>query len=172
MKKLLVVVDMQNDFVNGALGSEEAIKILPAVKALIAREQAAGTEIVFTMDTHGENYLTTAEGKHLPVPHCIKGTAGWEIIPELSVYAERARRFEKPVFGSIELAEYARQNNYDEIVLCGVCTDICVLSNAILLKAYCPETPITVYEKACAGTSPAAHDASLVAMRSCHITVV
>lgn len=170
MKKLLVVVDMQNDFIYGALGSKDAEAIVPAVKELLARAREEGAETVFTMDTHGANYLSTAEGKRLPVPHCIKDTAGWEIIPELSGYSENVRRFEKNLFGSIALAEYARDNGYGEIALCGVCTDICVISNAVLLKTYCPETPVTVYARACAGTSPTAHDAALIAMQSCQIT--
>lgn len=171
MKKLLVIVDMQNDFISGALGSKEAEAIIPAVKELLARARAEGAEAVFTMDTHGADYLSTAEGKHLPVPHCIKGTAGWEIVSELSEYAENARRFEKNLFGSIALAEFARDGGYGEIALCGVCTDICVISNAVLLKTYCPETPIAVYARACAGTSRTAHDSALTAMQSCQITV-
>lgn len=171
MKKLLVVVDMQNDFVSGALGTEGARSVVSAAEALIVREKRAGAEIVFTQDTHGGDYLKTSEGRLLPVPHCMKGTEGWEIVPRLKLLAAGEKRFEKSTFASISLAEYARDGEYAEIALCGVCTDICVVSNAILLKAYCPEATVRVISAACAGTTPENHNAALLTMRSCQIFV-
>ena len=172
MKKLLVVVDMQNDFVRGALGTREAQAALPAVKELIARERAAGTAVAFTQDTHGKEYPETQEGRRLPVPHCIKGEEGWQIVPELVPYTKGACVFEKGVFGSVALAEYARAGGFEEVVLCGVCTDICVVSNALLIKAYCPETTVCVVASACAGTTQENHNAALATMRSCQIEIL
>ena len=168
VKRLLVVVDMQNDFVTGALGTAEAQAILPAVRALIARERAAGSDVAFTLDTHGADYLSTQEGRMLPVPHCIRGTHGWLLADGLD--AANARIFEKPTFGSVPLAEYARA--YDEVVLCGVCTDICVVSNALLIKAFSPESKVMVVESACAGATPAAHAAAIQTMKSCQIVIL
>lgn len=170
MKKLFVIVDMQNDFVYGSLGSAEAVAVVPAVRELLTRARADGTEIVFTMDTHGEDYPNTSEGKHLPVSHCVKGTKGWEIIPELADFADH--RFEKNVFGSLGLARYAEESAFEEIALCGVCTDICVIANALLLKTFCPETPLKIYSRACAGTTPEAHKAALLAMKSCQAEIL
>lgn len=164
IKRLLVVVDMQRDFVDGALGSVAAQAIVPAVEALVS----GADEVVYTQDTHGGDYLETHEGKFLPVPHCIRGAAGWEIVPEL--FRAGARVFEKGTFGSVPLAEYAA--GYDEITLCGVCTDICVVSNALLIRAFAPEASVRVVAGACAGTSPEAHDAALCTMRSCQIEIV
>ncbi len=163
VKRLLVVVDMQHDFVDGALGSEAAQAAVPAVKALVAQAE----EVVYTQDTHGEDYLDTHEGKLLPVPHCIRGSAGWEILPGL--YRSGARIFEKNTFGSLALAEYAAA--FDEITLCGVCTDICVVSNALLIRAFAPEARVRVVSAACAGTSPEAHEAALLTMKSCQIEI-
>lgn len=165
MKKLLVVVDMQRDFVTGALGTEEAKKIVPRVKELVGN----ASEVVYTADTHGENYLETREGRFLPVPHCIKGTAGWEILPEL--YKQGAKIFEKPTFGSDALARYVKEGGYDEITFCGVCTDICVVSNALLVKAALPEAEVRAVASACAGVTPEKHLAALETMRSCQIVV-
>ena len=164
MRRLLIVVDMQRDFVNGALGTKEAQEIVPAVRSLVA----AAEEVVYTQDTHGEDYLETHEGRCLPVPHCIRGTAGWEILPE--VYRSGARIFEKGTFGSVSLAEYAAA--FDEISLCGVCTDICVVSNALLLRAFAPEAGVRVAASACAGTSSEAHQAALLTMKSCQIEII
>ena len=137
MKKALVVIDMQNDFIDGSLGTKEAVKIVPNVKARIAAAMAEHDIVVFTMDTHPENYLETAEGKKLPVKHCIKPTKGWEICDALKEYAGRAAVIEKPTFGSTELP--AAVKDADDITLVGLCTDICVISNALLLKAFYPE---------------------------------
>ncbi len=165
MKKLLVVIDMQRDFVSGALGTKEAEAIVPRVKELVEGAE----EVVYTADTHGENYLKTREGKLLPVPHCIKGTAGWEILPEL--YTRGAKIFKKPTFGSLALAQYIRDGGYDDVTFCGVCTDICVVSNALLVKAGLPEAEIRVIASACAGVTPEKHLAALETMRSCQISV-
>lgn len=166
LRRLLVVVDMQHDFVDGALGTPEAVRILPAVRTLV--EEWRG-DVAYTQDTHGADYAATQEGKFLPVPHCIQGTYGWEIVPELRT-GKSARIFEKGTFGSVTLAEYAKE--YDEVALCGVCTDICVVSNALLIKAFSPETVIYCVADACAGTSPAAHEAALATMRSCQVQTV
>lgn len=171
MSKLLVVVDMQVDFTTGALGSREADRITGNVQEKVEAELSAGTRVVFTKDTHQENYLTTQEGKHLPVVHCIKGTEGWELIPELKKYEESCSVFEKGTFGSIELAEYMSQNAFTEIELIGVCTDICVISNALLAKAAVPEAEISVDASCCAGVTPESHHTALEAMKMCQITV-
>lgn len=170
MKRLLVVVDMQNDFVYGALGTEQAQKIVPAVAALVEGAKREGADIVYTQDTHGDDYLSTREGKKLPVPHCLKGSDGWEIVSPLKPLCGRA--FEKGAFGSIALAEYVRDSGYGEITLCGVCTDICVVSNALLIKAYCPEADVRAVASACAGTTAENHAAALTAMKSCQIDII
>lgn len=171
---ILVVVDMQNDFIDGALGTPEAQAIVGAVA-----EHARSFEgtVVFTLDTHEENYLDTQEGKRLPVPHCIRGTHGWELAPALE--AVRAERdcpvFAKPTFGSVDLAQWLvgqnRKQPWDEIELCGLCTDICVVSNALLIKAHLPEVPVRVNPTLCAGVTPAAHEAALATMASCQVEI-
>lgn len=170
--KLLVVVDMQKDFVDGALGTPEAQAIVDSVAKKVSAEKAAGTDLIFTLDTHEANYLETAEGKHLPVEHCIRGTEGWMLIPELRSLAEGCKIVEKPTFGSTRLAHLAASNRYDSIELIGLCTDICVISNALLLKAAVPETPISVDASCCAGVTPASHENALSAMNMCQITIV
>ena len=172
MSDFLIVVDMQKDFVDGSLGTAEAVAIVPAVKARIAKAEADGEKIIFTRDTHEENYMDTQEGKNLPVPHCIRGTAGWEIIPELAAYAERNIIFDKPTFGSQKLGEYlASQQDIGKITVIGLCTDICVISNALLIKAFLPEAPIVVEKACCAGVTPESHDRALAAMQSCQIRI-
>ena len=170
MKKLLVVIDMQNDFVDGSLGTEEAMKIVPEVQARIEQHKSEGQEVVFTMDTHYDNYLETLEGKNLPVEHCKKETEGWQLCSPLSGY--EGKRFEKPTFGSVELAAYARDKDYDSIELVGLCTDICVISNALLLKAVLPGTPIRVRAACCAGVTPESHRNAMEAMKMCQIEVI
>lgn len=165
MKKLLVVVDMQRDFVTGALGTPEARAIVPRVKQLAESAE----EVVYTADTHSENYLKTREGRFLPVPHCIAGTAGHEILPEL--YRPGAKVFEKPAFGSLDLMDYVKEGGYTDVTLCGVCTDICVVSNALLIKAALPEADVRVVASACAGVSPEKHAAALLTMASCQILI-
>lgn len=169
MKKVLIVVDMQNDFIDGALGTPEAEKIVPLVKAKIEQAQANGDIIVYTRDTHLENYLETQEGKKLPVKHCIKGTHGWEI--EESLYVEKAKIFDKPTFGSLDLVHELVAFPCSEVEMVGLCTDICVVSNALLLKAYLPELEISVDSSCCAGVTPASHLAALETMKMCQITV-
>lgn len=170
MKKLLVVVDMQNDFINGSLGTEEAGGIVPFVKDRVEEYTRERQEIVFTMDTHYDNYLETPEGKKLPVKHCIKGTEGWNLCPQLAGY--EGRRFEKVTFGCMELAEYVRNREYISIELVGLCTDICVISNALLLKAVLPGTPISVRASCCAGVTPESHRNALQAMEMCQIDIL
>lgn len=168
--KLLLVIDMQNDFINGALGTKEAESIVKKVQKKIAEYRKQGFPVIFTKDTHKENYKNTQEGKNLPVPHCIEGTHGWEIASELEV--KNAKVITKPTFGSIELAKYI-ETHYPqaEIELVGLCTDICVISNALVLKAFFPETKITVDSACCAGVTPKSHKNALEAMKMCQITV-
>ena len=169
--KLLVVVDMQNDFVTDALGTAEAVAIVPHVKDKVAQAVREGTQVIFTRDTHEEDYLSTREGRHLPVPHCIRGTKGWEIIPELAEFLEGCRIIDKPTFGSTELAQLVVQEGYDDLELIGLCTDICVISNAMLIKAALPEAEVSVDSSCCAGVTPASHANALEAMKMCQITV-
>lgn len=169
-KKLLVVVDMQNDFIGGALGTQEAQSILPAVRARIADARKEGEVVVFTRDTHGDDYLSTQEGKNLPVPHCIAGTAGHEIAAGLCLAGERV--FDKPAFGSIELAAYVKEGGFTAVELVGVCTDICVISNALLIKAFCPEAEVCVRAGCCAGVTAQSHQTALEAMRACQVKIL
>ena len=170
MRKTLVVVDMQNDFIDGALGTTEAQEMLPRLVEKLTAEQAAGTVLIFTMDTHGADYLQTQEGKKLPVEHCIRGTAGWQIADALQPFVrEAAAILEKPTFGATALP--AALADYDEIELVGLCTDICVISNALLLKAFYPEKPISVDASCCAGVTPESHADALAAMRMCQVEV-
>ena len=169
-KKLLVVVDMQNDFIGGALGTQEAQNILPAVRARIADARKEGEVVVFTRDTHGDDYLSSQEGKNLPVPHCIAGTAGHEIAAGLCLAGERV--FDKPAFGSIELAAYVKERGFAAVELVGVCTDICVISNALLIKAFCPEAEVCVRAGCCAGVTPQSHQTALAAMRACQVKIL
>lgn len=167
MGKVLIVVDMQNDFVDGSLGTKEAVKIVPAVTEKVKAAIDNNTMVIFTKDTHYSNYLETAEGKNLPVEHCIKGSNGWEIIPALKEYAQNV--IEKNTFGSIILPDKVKE--YDEIELIGLCTDICVISNALLLKAHFPEKDICVDASCCAGVTPESHNNALEAMKMCQIKI-
>ena len=168
--KILVVVDMQNDFINGALGTKEAIAIVPNVVDKI--KNFDGEKIIFTRDTHEENYMETQEGKNLPVPHCIRGTNGWELNPEID--ALRIEEvIDKPSFGSMELASYLkRQNNIESIEFVGLCTDICVISNVMITKAALPEVPLVVDASCCAGVTPESHKNALEAMKICQVKVI
>ena len=170
MKRLLVVVDMQKDFIDGSLGTKEAQEIVPNVAEKIKEYQNAGDQVVFTFDTHYENYLETQEGKRLPVKHCIKGTEGWELDKALQDF--KGEYFEKPSFGSRELAQWAEKGDFSSIELVGLCTDICVISNAMLLKAFLPEVPIMVDSLCCAGVTPESHERALEAMKACQIEVL
>ncbi len=170
MQDILIVVDMQNDFIDGALGTPEAQSIVPTVKELIKSHTG---RVIFTKDTHSPDYLSTNEGKNLPVKHCIKDTYGWEIADSLKEYASEI--IEKPTFGSITLAKQLEKehsiNPIGKITLVGLCTDICVISNALLLKASFPEAEISVVSSACAGVTPKSHENALNAMKMCQITI-
>jgi len=173
MRKILIVIDMQNDFIDGALGTGEAVSIVEAVKEKI-RSYPSG-DVMATMDTHGGNYLETQEGRMLPVVHCIRGTEGWKIRADVAALLGDARIFKKPSFGSMRLAEVLKKLSREEEIeleLIGLCTDICVVSNALLLKAAMPEVRISVDASCCAGVTPEKHRAALETMRSCQICVV
>ncbi len=163
--KTLIVIDMQNDFIDGALGSSDAQAIVENVKAKIEEYLERGDKVIFTRDTHGEDYLSTHEGKLLPVPHCIKDTRGWQIADGL--YKEGCQIVDKPTFGYTGWSDF----NFEEIELIGLCTDICVVSNAIILRATFKDAHIVVDASCAAGTSKAAHDAALKTMASCQIQI-
>lgn len=167
----LIVIDMQNDFVTGALGSKEAVEAVPNVKQILTAASEENTTTLFTKDTHTEDYLQTQEGKYLPVPHCIKNTEGWDIIPELKPFAKPEQTIWKPTFGSLQLSSLIPPNT-DAVFLTGVCTDICVISNALLLKASFPELPIYLITDACAGVTPETHQAALTVAKSCQIQLI
>lgn len=173
MRKILLVIDMQNDFIDGPLGTPEAEAIIDKVVQVIY--QYPLEDIIVTRDTHGEDYLNTQEGRKLPVPHCVKGTLGWNLHPRITAALNGALIMGKSTFASKKLAEkvasMARTDDL-EITIVGLCTDICVVSNALLLKAYLPETPIRVIASACAGTSLIAHQAALKTMEMCQIEVL
>ena len=170
MKKVLIVVDMQNDFIDGALGTAEAVAIVPHVISKIKEYEASGDTVIYTKDTHFENYLSTKEGANLPVEHCIKGTPGHEIPAE--ILRSHDLVFEKLTFGSVELCDYLHTVSFDEVELVGLCTDICVVSNALLIKAHFPEREVTVDQSCCAGVTPETHSAALTTMRMCQIRVI
>ena len=166
MKKTLIVIDMQKDFIDGALGTKEAVAIVENVRKKIAKYQANGDEIIFTRDTHQPNYLETNEGKHLPVEHCIEGTEGWQIGEGLEV--EGAIYIDKPSFGFMNWKDY----DLEEVEIVGLCTDICVVSNALIIKATYPEIRVSVDASCCAGVTPESHDAALTTMKMCQVEVV
>lgn len=166
MKKTLIVVDMQKDFIDGALGTKEAVAIVDNVKKKIAEYLANGDEIIFTRDTHQTDYMTTNEGKHLPVEHCIEGTEGWEIPEELKI--ADAIYVNKPTFGYLNWADY----KLEEVELVGLCTDICVVSNALIIKALYPEIRVAVDAGCCAGVTPESHNAALTTMKMCQVEVI
>ena len=172
MQNILLVIDMQNDFIDGALGTPEAVAIVPKVREKI--RSFDGT-VLFTRDTHGENYMETQGGKNRPVPHCIRGTEGWQIRPELEELRV-TEPIDKGTFGSDELGKILRDLNDEDpigiITVIGLCTDICVISNALLAKAFLPEVPIEVDASCCAGVTPESHENALKAMASCQIRIV
>ncbi len=175
MDKILIVIDMQNDFVTGSLRNEEAIRIVPNVEKKIEEAINVDIPVYFTQDTHLHTYLDTEEGINLPIPHCIEGSWGQEIIPELQKYANNPLcvMYEKDTFGCAALGErLSRLGLIKEIEIVGVCTDICVISNALLLKAFCPNTHIVVDASCCAGVTPESHKTALDAMRTCQIEIV
>lgn len=167
MKRTLIVIDMQNDFIDGALGTKEAQAIVPNVKKKIEEYKARGDEIIFTRDTHFEKYLETNEGKHLPVKHCIKNTYGWQISDELG-NCVGCGVINKVTFGYDKWYSF----DFEAIELVGLCTDICVVSNALILKATFPEIDITVDASCCAGVTPESHQAALTTMKMCQINVI
>lgn len=168
--KVLVVVDMQNDFIDGALGTTEAVAIVPHIKEKISLYRQNGDTVIFTRDTHEANYMETMESKNLPVPHCIKGTDGWQISAELET--DDSTIIDKPTFGSTLLAEHLKTlEDIEEIELIGLCTDICVISNTLLIKATMPEMKISVDSTCCAGVTPESHENALNAMKMCHIEI-
>ena len=172
MQDILVVVDMQNDFIDGALGTKEAVGIVPLVKDKITNFTG---KVFFTRDTHLDNYLSTQEGRNLPVSHCIKETEGWQIRQELDELRQ-TEAIDKPSFGSVELGQLLVDENAKEsinsITFVGLCTDICVISNAMLTKAFLPEVQIIIDSKCCAGVTPESHATALSAMKACQIKVV
>ena len=173
MRKILVVVDMQNDFIDGSLGTPEAQSIVENVKAKI-RSYRAG-DIFATRDTHSADYLSTQEGKKLPVVHCVKDSHGWQIRADIAELLSDAVIVDKPTFGSTELAQKIAaiaKNEEIAVELVGLCTDICVVSNALLLKATLPEISISVDSSCCAGVSPSTHEAALETMRCCQVDVI
>ena len=168
---VLIVVDMQNDFIDGALGSPEAQRIVSRVREKL---EAFDGAVYFTRDTHEDDYRNTQEGRRLPVPHCIRGTKGWEICDVLTPYTKGATVINKPTFGSLDLPEALCKGGAEapkRITLVGLCTDICVISNAMLLKASFPEAEITVDAACCAGVTPQSHKNALEAMKMCQINI-
>lgn len=165
--KTLIVVDMQNDFIDGSLGTNEAVAILPNVKAKIKKYHDNGDRVIFTRDSHDENYLSSAEGKKLPVEHCIVGTKGWEISSELD--SRGCECIDKPTFGWMFWGDL---EDVDDVEIIGLCTDICVVSNALILKATFPDAEITVDASCCAGVTPETHKAALETMKMCQINVI
>lgn len=170
-KNVLAVIDMQNDFIDGALGTKEAEAIVEKVAAAIRDFDG---EVICTRDTHYEGYLDTQEGKKLPVPHCIKDTEGWQISNQVSeACAGKAKIFDKPTFGSVELAEYLKKmTDLESVTVIGLCTDICVISNALVIKAFLPEVTVKVDAACCAGVTPQSHQNALEAMKMCQVEVV
>lgn len=172
MKELFVIIDMQNDFLTGTLANPDGVAVIPNIVDVATTVKANGGTIVFTRDTHTDGYLDTREGRLLPIPHCISGTEGHQIVSELQPFTQNAIVFDKPSFGSLELAEYAKKNAFDKITLVGVCTDICVISNAFTLKTYLPESEIVVLKDCCAGVTPDGHENALKAMQAAQITIL
>ena len=166
MKRTLIVVDMQNDFIDMALGTKEAVAIVPKVRQKIQEYASRGDEIIFTRDTHHEDYLLTTEGRNLPVEHCIKGTKGWEIADGL--YVEGSKIIDKPNFGWPNWGE----EQLEEVELIGLCTDICVVSNALIIKAVFPDALVKVDKSCCAGVTIESHLAALKTMEMCQVEVI
>ncbi len=171
MQDILIVVDMQNDFIDGALGTPEAVAIVPKAEEKI---RSFPGKVLFTRDTHAENYADTQEGRNLPVVHCVKGSPGWQIRDELAALCE-TEPIDKPTFGSARLGEVLLGLNTLEpissVTLIGLCTDICVISNALLVKAFLPEVPVIVDAACCAGVTPESHRNALAAMQMCQIRI-
>jgi nicotinamidase-related amidase len=174
MSKILVVIDMQNDFTRGALRNEAAIEVIPYIKKKLEKASENEDLIIFTRDTHHMNYMNTVEGKNLPVIHCVEGTPGHEIVDELKEFVDEDYVFDKETFGSKELCDFfdTYMFDIDEIEFVGVCTDICVISNVMMAKAVRPNARIVVDAAGCAGVTKESHDTALNAMKACHIEVI
>lgn len=173
MRDVLIVVDMQKDFIDGSLGTAEAVAIVENVKKKIEEYEKAGKKVYFTADTHFDNYMETFEGRHLPVKHCIEGEEGWKVAGELRAYVTKDNLIKKLTFGYVKWDELlGKEAPAGGIELCGLCTDICVISNALILRAFYPETDITVDSACCAGVTVDKHNAALEVMRSCQIEVI
>ena len=174
MSKVLIVVDMQNDFVHGVLSTPEAKSIIPNVEAKLRQYYESDSPIIFTMDTHDTSYLESLEGKHLPVEHCIYGCDGWKIIPEFQGYANMADKVLKKYSFAYDDWDYEFKNgrSIESFEFVGVCTDICVISNVLALKAHYPDIPIIVDASCCAGSTPENHCMALRIMKSCHIDII
>lgn len=173
MRKILLVIDMQNDFIDGALGTKEAEAVTDRVAEEIGKYPASN--VFATRDTHGSDYLSTQEGKNLPVVHCVQDTPGWQLHPKIAAALGEAQILDKPSFGSVELARLMARLALEEeleITLVGLCTDICVVSNALLLKAFLPETPVAVIADCCAGVTPESHEAALKTMAMCQVKIL
>ncbi len=170
MKKYLLVIDMQNDFIHMALGTAEAVAIVPKVKQKIAQYLQAGDNVIFTRDTHQQDYLSTNEGKYLPVPHCIEGSIGWQIYDGLA--NEHSVVVDKPTFGYLGWKNLIEEDKDLQIELVGLCTDICVASNALILKALFPNATVKVDSSACAGVTPQTHLSALETMKMCQVEVI
>ena len=171
----MIVVDMQKDFIDGSLGTAEAVAIVPRAAERVRAARAAGWTVIATLDTHGEDYLQTAEGRRLPVRHCIRGSEGWRLDARIADALDGCLLLEKPTFGSVRLPALIRDQASDgplTIELIGLCTDICVVSNALLLKAHFPEASVAVRRDCCAGVTPEKHEAALETMRSCQIDIL
>lgn len=169
--KVLCVIDMQNDFIDGALGTKEAEAITDNVAAKIESYRRNGDRVIFTRDTHFDNYMETQEGRNLPVPHCIKGSDGWQISEKLTVGDSTV--IDKPSFGSVELGDFlAGLEGIESVELVGLCTDICVISNAMIIKAKLPEIKVSVDSQCCAGVTPGSHNNALEAMKMCQIEIL
>ncbi len=171
--KVLVVIDMQKDFTYGALRNEDAIAIIPEVAKKI---RSFDGEVIFTLDTHSPDYMNTQEGKKLPIIHCVADTEGWELVDELKPLAEGKKIVTKPTFGSIDLAcmlaDLDEEEPIDEVTFIGICTDICVISNAMIVKAALPEVPLKVEARLCAGVTKESHKTALDAMAGCQIEII
>ena len=168
MREALIVVDMQNDFIDGSLGTKEAQLIVPNVANKIKEYKKAGKRVIFTRDTHPENYLETYEGQHLPVTHCVENSTGWQISDQLDLDTDRDIVIDKYTFGWLDWKNF----DFKSVEICGLCTDICVISNAFIIRAAYPEIDITVDSNCCAGVTPATHEAALATMKMCQIEVL
>lgn len=173
MKKLLIVVDFQNDFVDGSLGFEKAVEIAPVIKSKLDKYLNNNDDVIFTLDTHQDNYMETMEGHKLPIVHCIKNTKGWELYPLIKDYQKKAIKvFEKPTFPSLDLANYLKDKDYQEVEVCGLVSNICVISNAIMVKAALPNAKIFVDSKATASSFDKLHEETFDVLEGLHIDVI